>query len=307
MSSDNQPDRGAIWNVRDLVGDLADEVPPAPAPRTSARQLPATGDSSSARPRDVGEDSAGRPVDIAAEVPAARAADPPWRGELLGAEVMPANPSGTSMRTLTVWAGIALVAVLVVAVAVAVGQDGDAQPGSSSVGAVPTEPRETFVDGEPGGPVPSEEPIPSATTILDPEDEALSALHELNGQDLPTVSLEGRYAAQLASKTVGIVDPNQVAENGSHTFYAQDILAEHNRLRQMFTGEARLVLLLSTDYGRQQILGGQPLWVTFALVPDSSKEGVATWCAAQFPALSAEGLENQCVPRRLNPLGASAG
>ncbi|MEU4473547.1 hypothetical protein [Micromonospora sp. NPDC023888] len=198
-------------------------------------------------------------------------------------------------------------AVLVVAVAVAVGQDGGAQPGSSSVSAVPTEPRETFGDGDPGGHDLSEEPIPSATTILDPEDEALSALHELNGQDLPTVSLEGRYAAQLASKTVGIVDPNQVAENGSHTFYAQDILAEHNHLRQRFADETRIVLLLSTDYGRQQLHEGQPLWVTFALVSDSSKEGVASWCAAQFPSLSAEALENQCVARRLNPLGTSAG
>jgi hypothetical protein len=105
---------------------------------------------------------------------------------------------------------------------------------------------------------------------------------------------------------VGIVDPYQNAENGSHTFYAQDILAEHSRLRQMFTGETRVVLLLSTDYGRQQLYEGQPLWVTFALVPDSSKQGVAAWCAAQFASLSAEALENQCAPRRLNPRGTSA-
>ncbi|MGW3859357.1 hypothetical protein [Micromonospora arida] len=207
---------------------------------------------------------------------------------------------------MTMLAGIALLALLVVFVAVAVAQDGGTQPGTSSANTIPPEPRDLPVSGDGSMDDVSEEPATSAAAATDPEDDALLALRELNGQDLPTVSLDGGYVAQLASKTVGIVDPHQVAENGSHTFYAQDILAEHSRLRQMFAGETQVVLLLSTDYGRQQLHEGQPLWVTFALVPDSSKEGVVAWCATQFASLSAEALENQCAPRRLNPRGTSA-
>ena len=204
-------------------------------------------------------------------------------------------------------AGIALLAVLaiVVAVAVAAGSTSDDRPGASSADNAPREPQNLPVDGQEGGVDLEEEPTIAATESVDPEETALSALRELNSQDLLTVPIEGQYAAQLASKTVGIVDPNQIAANGSHTFYAQDILAEHNRLRQEFTDEARVVLLLSTDYGRQQLYEGQPLWVTFALLPDSSREEVAAWCARQFPSLSTAALENQCVPRRLNPLGTS--
>lgn len=39
--------------------------------------------------------------------------------------------------------------------------------------------------------------------------------------------LDGRWVAQLASKTFGISDPLQIAENGSHTSFGIDVLAEH--------------------------------------------------------------------------------
>ncbi|WP_422733404.1 hypothetical protein ACN26Y_21575 [Micromonospora sp. WMMD558] len=229
-------------------------------------------------------------------------AEPLVRGGWVSGEVIPPT-SGNSLRTATMLAGIALLAVLAVLIGAAVASGGDDHTDRSSSGAAPEELRDLPPEGDSVAQSWAEPSI-SATEASDPEEEALSALQNLNRQDLPTVSLDGRYAAQLASKTVGIVDPHQVAANGSHTFYAQDILVEHTQLRQELSGDATIVLLLSTDYGRQQLYEGQPLWVTFALVPDSSKEAVGAWCAARFPQITGSALENRCVPRRLNPPGS---
>ncbi|WP_327037965.1 hypothetical protein [Micromonospora maris] len=296
MSNDQQPDGGIIWNVRALVGDLADELPP---------------ESSTGRPQEspAGRPQSGRPVggpaasDATGPIP-----QPPVRGEWVSSGQVVPQSSGISMGKAVVAAGVTLL-VMVVALVVAVGSiDDDTSTGTP------------YPDFPAGGPqylppedagLPTPEPSfipttePAEPTFDDPEDLALAQLHQFRQQDLPTVSLAGQYVAQLASKTVGIVDRNQFAANGSHTFYAEDILAEHLDLRNRFDGETQVVLLLSTDYGRQQLYEGEPLWITLALPPGSSKEAVARWCANQFPQLTGTDLDNQCVPRRLNPVGSS--
>ncbi|MFY1635070.1 hypothetical protein ACN27F_17650 [Solwaraspora sp. WMMB335] len=140
-------------------------------------------------------------------------------------------------------------------------------------------------------------PLPAT----DPQAAALAELDRIRTYDLDRFQPRGQHVAQLASKSVGIVDPLQVAENGSHVFYASDILAEHLRLRQEHEAGSSVVLLLSTDYGRRQRHDGQPLWVTVAVADFTSADDVTGWCADRFPYLSAALLENQCVARTLEP------
>ena len=147
----------------------------------------------------------------------------------------------------------------------------------------------------------TEVPTPSITTT-DAEQTALEDLESLHQQDLTTLTISGQWVAQLSSKTVGILDPLQTAQNGTHTFRAADILFEHQELRNADNHGADIRLLLSTDYGKRQLLQGKPLWVTVAV--DSalgSSADVETWCAQRFPTLDGDALKNVCVPRQLNP------
>ena len=119
-------------------------------------------------------------------------------------------------------------------------------------------------------------------------------------QDVTRLVLDGRYAAQLASKVPGIVDPFQVAANGSHTFYATDILVEHVEVRNAALG-APVLLVLSTDFGNRSRYNGEPLWVTLAMLGYPTADAVTAWCQAQLPQLSGEALRNRCLPRRMDP------
>ena len=139
------------------------------------------------------------------------------------------------------------------------------------------------------------------TTTIDPENTAAFELKTLRDGDLRTVSLDASWVAQLASKYVGIVDPEQITEGGGHVFGAVDILAEHRRLRYGDNLGARVVLLLSTDYDKRQLVNGNPLWVTFALGNFGSAEDVDAWCHRRFPQLSSTQLTNACTARRLRP------
>jgi hypothetical protein len=134
----------------------------------------------------------------------------------------------------------------------------------------------------------------------DPEAVALERLEELAHAGLTEVVLDGRYVAQLASKNPGINDPLQTTADGSHTFHAVDILAEHEQLRDdPANGDARVLLLRSDMYGKRQLVNGAPLYVTLALGDFSGAADVRRWCATRFPDLSAATRENQCVVRRL--------
>jgi hypothetical protein len=160
-------------------------------------------------------------------------------------------------------------------------------------------------DGDGGSGSGVVEETPGSTPIepdVDPQQVALARLEEIRRQDLDLVSLDGRYVAQLASKNPGIYDEFQTTTDGSHTFQATDVLEEHERLRDdPANGDARVVLVKSTDYGKRQLYRGAPLYVTFALGDFGSAQDVRSWCAGRFPALSAEALTNQCAARRLDP------
>jgi hypothetical protein len=178
-------------------------------------------------------------------------------------------------------------------------------PAAGPAGAVnpvnPVTPPVAATTGPSADTTPSPSPSPSVDSSVDSEATAVQTLTALRLQDQPTFQFTSQYAAQLASKVVGISDPYQTAANGTHTFYAADILAEHLALRQGDNLGARVVLVLSTDYGKRQLYQGQPLWVTFALGAFDSAGAVSAWCARRFPQLSGDLLTNQCTARKLEP------
>ena len=138
----------------------------------------------------------------------------------------------------------------------------------------------------------------------DPQAVAIAALQANRAIDLNSIALTGQWVAQLASKTPGIVDPNQVTAQGGHTFTAEDILSDFLKSRSNPVYGSHVGILLSTDYGSRKLYRGQALWVTFAAVPGfSSAADVETWCAQQFPTLSSSSLADFCTPRTLDPLG----
>lgn len=135
----------------------------------------------------------------------------------------------------------------------------------------------------------------------DDEDTSLAQLKALAKSDGASVELNGRWVAQLASKYVGVNDPLQETVEGSHTFAAKDILAEHMRLRST-TDATRVLLLDSRSYGKHTGYNGQPIFVTVALDPAfTDADAVQAWCEAQYPGKSGAALENVCLPSRLTP------
>jgi len=158
--------------------------------------------------------------------------------------------------------------------------------------------------GQPAGggtPAGGTTPPTAQASTSDAEAAALQQLNDLRAGDRPQLTFNGQYVAQLSSKTVGTVDAFQLAQNGTHTFYAADILAEHLALRKGNNLGATIVLLLSTDYGKRQTVNGSPLWVTFAVGSFASPDDVTAWCAARFPTLSGKQLTNACAVRQLQP------
>ncbi|WP_433362128.1 hypothetical protein ACQPZX_29785 [Actinoplanes sp. CA-142083] len=143
---------------------------------------------------------------------------------------------------------------------------------------------------------------PATEATAGSQQAALGELDSLSRQGLTRVSLGGQLVAQLASKNPGISDPHETTASGSHVFQATDILAEHERLRDdPRNGDATVVLLKSTDYGKRQLYHGKPLYVTFALRAFGSEAAVRAWCARRFPELTGDALANQCAVRRLRP------
>jgi hypothetical protein len=147
------------------------------------------------------------------------------------------------------------------------------------------------------------EPTTETTTQPEPDPgvDAERQLQAYRDADLARTGLDGHWVAQLASKVPGLSDPVLVAQNGTHTFYLPDILAEHEQLRRN-TALGSVILLQSTDFGRRQLLDGQPIWVTFADNGFASAKAVHRWCAARFPELTGEELKNACTARQLKPL-----
>nr|NLI51585.1 hypothetical protein [Propionibacterium sp.] len=142
--------------------------------------------------------------------------------------------------------------------------------------------------------------VVSDGTATGPSEEQAVALLEAEHVTGPALArLEGQWVAQLASKYVGIVDPQQVTSSGEHRFTARDIYAEHAALEARVTG-AKVLLLDSRTFGNRRSFEGEPYWVTVAVDPSfGSADTIVAWCAKQFPELSGTALNNQCLPTQL--------
>ncbi len=143
-------------------------------------------------------------------------------------------------------------------------------------------------------PTPTPTPTPSATT--DPQIAALVSLNQKADADRSVAIAKGQWVAQLASKWVGITDPRQLAANGTHTFFAADIWAEHSELVSRVS-DATVVLRRSTEFGQKKSHDGEPYWTTQVVSPAfASQDEVTAWCASFYPDLSGEDLRNSCLP-----------
>jgi len=215
--------------------------------------------------------------------------------------VAPAPGRPASSQRVSLLIGGVVMALLMAGVTVGVIRSGSADP---STGAVESHYSPVLDVPSATGPAPAAGlgSVPSSISQpRAPESPALAQLEALRERDLQTVRFTGQWVAQLASKSVGIVDPLQLASNGSHVFYAQDILAEHLALRQGDDVGAPVVLLLTTDYGERRTYQGEALWATFALGSFGSAADVRSWCSQRFPERSGDALVNACAPRQLEP------
>ena len=135
-----------------------------------------------------------------------------------------------------------------------------------------------------------------------PEDAALEELDGLRAQSLAAAIFDGRWVAMVASKSVGITDPLQTAQNGTHTFYAVDILAESLAVQSVVPDPSMVLVLQSPDFGRALTApDGQPYWVTLVDGGFGSSADVEAWCAQTYPDLDPAALANACAPRTLTP------
>jgi hypothetical protein len=133
------------------------------------------------------------------------------------------------------------------------------------------------------------------------EEQALAELQTLRAGSLPRLVTDDRWVAQVASKSVGITDPLQTAANGTHTFYAVDILAESRATTQSVPASSVLVLQ-STDFGKRSYASdGQPYWITVVDAGFGSSDQVKAWCASTYPTLNAQQLADACAARTLSP------
>ena len=144
-------------------------------------------------------------------------------------------------------------------------------------------------------------PTPSEPTEEELEQQAYYALEQLAATDLQQTDLSGQWVAQLSSKYVGVHDPLQETRSGSHSFFAVDILAEHQDLRNKFDGQYDVRLLRGQDFSTGATYNGETIWYTFLLGNFGSRNAVESFCAYAFPGLSGDDLKNQCLPRTLKP------
>jgi len=175
-------------------------------------------------------------------------------------------------------------------------------PGSS---AGSNHPRSSLPGGASVSSAPSRSSAPTSSAPATPtamtEQQALDELGALRTDSLPRLVTDGRWVAQVASKSVGITDPLQTASNGTHTFYAVDILAESKAVTSSVPVSAVLVLQ-STDFGKiSHAPDGQAYWITVVDEGFGGSDQVKSWCASTYPTLTPEQLADSCAPRTLSP------
>ena len=137
---------------------------------------------------------------------------------------------------------------------------------------------------------------------LDPDAEALATLQSNRENTLAWLHLDDRWVLQLSSKMDGSVDEMQYAEDGGHVFHYPDILAEHERTKELLDGFGiGSLTLLGSDFGRHSADEGR-IWVLLADPGGISSAAEATRrCQDLYPGFSGDLLEDHCVPRRLSP------
>lgn len=221
-----------------------------------------------------------------------------------------ANPGESAIRR-----GGALVAVVVVLVIGGVGawallRPNRSTPTASQFGVYPGESSPSasldFSVG-PGATMSSTLAAPPAaptptTPPPDPNVVAAGGLEGQRGADVAGVSLDGRWALQVASKYDGVVDTLQTTESGSHQFQLVDILREHQQLRARLTSQGvRVFLLKATDFGKSTTANPERIWVTIADPGGiDSAASANNRCRELFPELDASHLANACVGRTLS-------
>lgn len=299
--SETEP-TGGIWNTDSLF--YGDTPAPAPAPWPPP---PASPPPSSSPPPEATTEAFYQPPPWAAPPPPSYPAQPfdPPPPSYPPPAPAPA-PRGGVRRSVVVGAAVAAVVTVlaVVAVFAVIGNRGEPEAETVSFVNSPGPAATTTPTADPttaATPSPvTESPEPQPSTESTPD--ALAQLQTLSLEGLAQVTLNGQYAAQIASKYPGIDDPLQTNAAGSHIFTAADILAEHVGLRDAHrSAEHPVILLKSTDYGKRQLIGTHFLWVTFAIGDFPDKQSVHDWCDAQFADLGEQQRANQCVARRLDP------
>lgn len=158
-------------------------------------------------------------------------------------------------------------------------------------------------------------PTPTATVIppptvtvtavapVDPSAQARTQMDQAYAASRTAFAADGRWVAQLASKWVGIVDPNQVAADGSHTFGAVDIWREYSQARDRFGPE--VLLHQSTDMGKQLSFPGkpdnEPMWLTVYYGSFADRASATQWCRQAFPSMAADQVVNFCFAKQAVP------
>ena len=147
-------------------------------------------------------------------------------------------------------------------------------------------------------------PTSPPSPTVDPETQAHDALVADRARSLQGLTLDGRWVLQLSSKSDGIVDPQQTAANGSHTFHYTDIQAQFDQLSALARSAGMAPMMLTAnDFGTKRTQNGDQLWVLLADPGRlGSQEAAQAACAALFPQVSGAALSNACVPRTLVPL-----
>ena len=209
---------------------------------------------------------------------------------------------------LGVLVGVLLAALVLVVVLVAVPDRGTSSAAattaqgsgtSTSAPADDTDGNRTSAATSAATSAPRTSAVPTPT--VSPEDEALEQLDSLRAASVGTLRLDDRWVAQVASKSVGITDPLQVAANGRHTLHPADIPAGIQQAQSRAGGQ-RLLVVQSTDFGKRSYgPNGQPYWVTLVDGGFSSSDDVESWCARTYYELDATELANACAPRTLGP------
>lgn len=134
---------------------------------------------------------------------------------------------------------------------------------------------------------------------VDVQEAARTTLGEMRQESLTRLSLDGRWVAVLSTKRSGIEDASQTAKNGSHVFYDDDILALHQALASKFSGDADVLLVRTSDFGKQP-KSGNVFWRTIADRGFYDEEQAASWCNYHFTGTAKE-IENACLPKQLVP------